>query len=64
MKDLKNEKLLVKIDQNKPKLKIVEEEYGLGLVHLIGSNSIVLTSLLRQLIDNFEIKNIDEIKYD
>jgi hypothetical protein len=31
--------------------------YGLGLIQLIGSNSIVLTSLLRQLIDAGTLKN-------
>jgi hypothetical protein len=31
--------------------------YGIGLAHLIGSNSIVLTTLLRQLIDAGTLKN-------
>lgn len=31
--------------------------YGLGLAHLIGSNSIVLTSLLRQLVDAGTLRN-------
>lgn len=31
--------------------------YGLGLAHLMGSNSIVLTSVLRQLIDAGTLKN-------
>jgi hypothetical protein len=31
--------------------------YGLGLAHLMGSNSIVLTSVLRQLIDAGKLKN-------
>lgn len=31
--------------------------YGLGLAHLMGSNSIVLTSVLRQLVDSGTLKN-------
>lgn len=31
--------------------------YGLGLVHLLGSNAIALTSILRQLIDSGTLKN-------
>jgi hypothetical protein len=37
--------------------------YGLGLAHLMGSNSIVLTSILRQLIDAGSLKNFPAFLY-